>query len=273
MKIENYHLGFVGLGRTGQMILRAIEASKLIPRSNILFFRRDPAKAKQNEQEFGITSTTLSHLVDSSNLLLICTPSSQAEFVLQDLTRAGAGAKMIVSIMGGVKLAFLQRYLGPKSQVARAAPNVAISAREGMSLVTFAPQPSLEFRSVVNLLFASMGQVMEIPESQIVFANSMADSGCGIVFEIIDAMARLGEKEGMTYAKALKISSQAFLGAAQMVLKGTLPQDILMQMTISTEYPASAAIETFRKGDVVKHIQAAIRASAARSEKLSEEFF
>jgi pyrroline-5-carboxylate reductase len=272
MKIESYHLGFVGFGQMGQIIFRALDAARLIPRSQILFYRRDPGKAKQNEQQFGLSSTTLSHLVKVSNLIVICVPSKQAEFVLPDLVKEGAASKMILSVMGGIKISFIQKYLGPQASIARLEPNIASSISEGVNLISFGSHPSLEFRSLVNLLSGALGQAIEIPESQMDVASSITHSGSAFAIELIELMARLGEKEGLAYTKAIMMAAQTFSGAAHLIMKGKTPEELLNQMAASGS-PVAIGDERLRFRSVAKLFQEALQSSTNRSHQISEEFF
>ncbi len=272
MKIENYHIGFVGFGHMAQILCRAIENARLIPRSQILFHRRDPAKAKQNEQDFGITATSLGHLMDKSDLLLICVRPNQAEFMLRDLAELNPSSKMFVSVMAGIQLSFLQKHLGSKAQIARVMPNIASSVAEGMSLLSFASHPSIEFRSLVNLLFGASGQTIEIAEQQMDIGCGMAGSGPGLVLELIEAMAKIGEKEGITYNKALQIAAQTFLGAAKLIQKGQLPRDLLQQIA-TPGGTTQAGLNVLRQEQIPEKLTSAIQASCRRSKEISDEYF
>ena len=63
MKISQYHVGFVGFGHMAQVIFEALESAHLIPRSQILFIRRDAGKMKECAQKYKITSSTLPTLL------------------------------------------------------------------------------------------------------------------------------------------------------------------------------------------------------------------
>lgn len=272
MKIENCHLGFVGFGHMAQIICRALKNAQVIPRSQILFYRRDPAKAKQNEQDFGITATSLGHLMDQSNLLLICVRPNQAEFALRDFARLNPGSKMFVSVMAGIKLSFLQKHLGSKAQLVRVMPNIASSVSEGMSLLSFSGHPSIEFRSLVSLLFGALGKVIEIAEQQMDIGCGMAGSGPGFVLELIEAMAKIGEKEGIAYSKALKIAAQTFIGAAKLVQHGEMPQDLLRQIA-TPGGTTQAGLDVLRREQIAERFTAAVQAASLRSSQISEEYF
>jgi pyrroline-5-carboxylate reductase len=271
MKISDYRLGFVGFGHMAKAIFRAIDQSRLIPRSQILFMRRDRDKMRDDEREFGITSTSLEHLAKTSDLLLLCVRPAQAHLVLKDLAQTEAPSKMILSVLAGVKLNFLQTYLGQHSQVLRVMPNIASEVGEGMSVFSHLPHPSIEFRSLTKLLFSSLGQVIEAPEDLMDISCGIAGSGPGFVFRLIEAMARTGEKHGLSYEQALKMSAQTFLGAAQLILKGKSPERLIEQIA-TPNGTTEAGFQVMQSNEIEKCLAEAVEASMRRSREISQSF-
>lgn len=267
--MDNYHLGFIGFGHMAQVIFKAIDQAKILPRAQILFTRRDPAKMKENEKEFKITAASLETLVRSSQLILIGVRPAQADSVLKELARLGTKDKMIVSVLAGLKIAFYQRYLGAEAQILRVMPNVASEVGEGMSIFTYGPHPSMEFRSLTHLIFSSMGEVAEIEEDLMDICTAIAGSGPGFVFRLIDAMARSGEKHGLAYDKALKMAAQTFAGAARLILKGALPQDLVHQIA-TPNGTTEAGFKMMTANRIEKDLQETVEASARRSREISE---
>lgn len=270
MRIENQRVGFVGFGHMGQVICAALERARLIPRSQIVFHRRDPSKAKQNEQEFKITATSLSHLVESSDLLILCVRPNQLEGVLKEISAFSLSGKMWISIAAGIKISFLQKRLGEKAQIARAMPNIASSVGEGMTLLSFGEAASSEFRSLAGIFFGAFGKTLAIREAQMDIGCALAGSGPAFVLELIEAMARQGEREGLPYSQALSIAAQTFLGAAQLVRSGALPEDLLH--TIATPGGTTqAGLEEMRKGGAAILFSDALSAAAERSSQISSQ--
>lgn len=272
MKISEYHLGFIGFGHMAQVIFKAIDGAKLIPRSHVFFHRRDPDKARKNEQEFGITATSLENLVKNSQILIIGVRPNQAEQVLKELKRMGVEGKMVITVIAGIKLAFYQKFLGSKNFLLRVMPNVASAVGEGMSVFTFGPNPSMEFRSVANLLFSCMGEVIEVPEELTDISTALAGSGPGFVFRLIDAFARVGERNGLTYGKALKMAAQTFAGAARLILKGAQPETLIQQIA-TPNGTTEAGFKVMTQTEIEKLFQSVAEASAKRSKELSEEYY
>jgi pyrroline-5-carboxylate reductase len=271
MKISEYHLGFLGFGHMAQVIFKAIDRAKLIPRSQVSFLRRDPEKMRKNEQEFGITSTSLENLVKTSDLIFIGVKPNQVEGVLKDLAKIGVGSKMIVTMVAGIKLSFYQKYLGAQTPILRLLPNIASAVGEGMSALTYGPHASMDFRSLTNVLLTCMGEVAEVPENLMDIACGIAGSGPGFVFRLIDAMAREGEREGLAYDKSLKMAAQAFAGAARLILKGGQPETLIRQIA-TPNGTTEAGYKVMAVTEIEKHFQSVVAACAKRSKELSEEY-
>lgn len=268
MRISEYHLGFIGFGHMAQVICRAIEQAKLIPRSQIHFLRRDPEKMRQNEREFGITSTSLKTLVEKSDLLLLCVRPNQADLVLKELSQLHPDpSKIVVSMLAGIRLAFYQKYL--KNPLLRVMPNIASAVGQGMSLFSYGPDVSIELKSLTQLLFSCMGEVIEIPESQMDIGCAIAGSGPGFVFELIESIARLGEKKGLSYPHALKMAAQTFSGAAQLILKGARPETLLQQIA-TPQGVTEAGLKKMRSLHLGEQFQSVIESAAERSHELSQ---
>lgn len=271
MKISEYHLGFIGFGHMAQVINLAIDRAKLIPRSNIYFVQRDPQKARKNSQEFGITPTRLETLVEKSHLLILAVRPSEAIGVLEELGRIGVQSKMVVSVMGGIHLAAYQKYLANPPSLLRVMPNIASAIGEGMSVLSYAPNASNEFKSITQILFSCMGEVIEVPEQLLDISTAIAGSGPGFVFRLIDTLARTGEKNGLEYGKALKMAAQAFVGAARLILKGSLPEALIDQIATPNGI-TEAGFKMMEQTDMETIFQTVAEASARRSKELSKEF-
>lgn len=268
MKISEYHLGFIGFGHMAQVIFQAIDKAKLIPRSQIYFIRRQADKMRQNEQEFGITSTSLKNLVEKSGIIILGVRPNQAAVILRDLQHLGVGQKMVVTMLAGIKLGFYQKFLGNQTPLLRVMPNIASAVGEGMSVFTYAQEPTLEFRSLTHCLFSCMGEVLEVSENLMDISCGIAGSGPGFVLRLIEAMAREGEKNGLPRDKALKMAAQAFAGAARLILQGAQPEALIQE--IATPHGTTeAGFKIMAQTEIEKLFQTVVQAAAKRSQELS----
>lgn len=267
-KISEMHIGFIGFGHMAQVIFSAIDRARLIPRSQVSFTRRDPQKMRENEKTFGITSTSLETLIEKSDLIILGVRPAQAKQVLEQLKGIDP-AKMVVSVLAGVKLAVYRKYL--KNPLLRVMPNIASEVGMGMSTFTYSGKPSEDFRSVTHLLFSCMGEVIEVPEEMMDISVGISGSGPGFVFRLIEAAARVGEKKGIPYPDALKMAAQTFMGAGKLVLKKGNIENLLIQIA-TPNGTTEAGLRKMTELKIDEHYQAVVEASAKRSHELSEEF-
>ena len=174
-----------------QVLFAAVDRAKFVSRSDVLFTRQDQEKAKLNEQEFGITATSLQNLVRESDVLILCVRPQQAAKVLR--LEMFWGGKMLVSVLGGTRIATLE---GCGAKVIRTMPNLCSSVGEGMTVLSYGAHCEQEFKSFVKGFFGAAGEVAVVAESLMDIACGMAGSGPGFIFRLIDAMARSGERRG-----------------------------------------------------------------------------
>ncbi len=263
-----HRLGFIGFGHMAKVLFESIDRSKIVPRSHIGFRQRDTGKMKLNEQRFGITSASLPKLIEQSDLLFLCVRPQQLENALKEISEAGGlRGKWLISILAGIPIARFQKAFGDGTEVLRAMPNLCSAVGEGMSALCYSSGCSLEFREAGNALFGASGEIAEVPESLMDVVVGMSGSGPGFVFRLIEAMARMGEKSGMSYSTALKMAAQTFAGAAKLILKGALPADLLVQIAVP-QGTTQAGLDVMNRLELDKKFQAVLEAAAHRSAEL-----
>ncbi len=266
----DYRIGFVGFGHMAQILFEGITRAHVTPKSNILFCQRDTQKMKANSHHFGVSSTSLSHLIQASDLIFLCMRPQQVAHFMDELQKiSGREGKWFASILAGTKLSYFQAHLGPTAQILRAMPNMASSIAEGMTTLSYSPSCSPEFQSFANILFGSIGQIAELSESVMDVACAMSASAPGFIFRLIEAEARFGEKHGIPYAEGLKMAAQAFVGAAKLILKGSMPLD-LMHAIATPNGVTQAGFDMMTKQGLDERFQAVIEAAAKRSHELSK---
>lgn len=251
-------------------IFQALDRAKLIPRSQVSFIRRDPVKMRKNEQDYGITSTSLESLLKKSDILILGVRPMHAKLVMEEIKRLKVDpSKLVITLLAGVKLAFYRKYL--PNPVLRVMPNIATEVGMGMSVFSYSSNVSEDARELSRLLFSCMGEVMEVPEEMMDISCAIAGSGPGFVFRLIEAVAKEGERKGLIFADALKMAAQAFMGAAKLVLKKQNVENLLIQIA-TPNGTTEAGLKKMAELKIDEHYQAVIAASARRSKELSEEF-
>lgn len=267
MGTKDIRVGLIGLGHMGQILARSFLDTRLLSSSQLLFTQRDPKKEIAHQKAFGITAARLPTLVEKSDLLLLAVRPAQAKEVLEQLKNLPS--KPILSILAGTTIAFFQKFLGATVPVIRAMPNLASAVGEGMTVLSYSSSVSTDLKSLCRQLFQCSGKIAEVQEKQMDLVCGLTGSSPGFVFRLIDAAARLGEKEGLSYQEALQMSAQAFLGAAKLAQQGTSLEKLSLEIAVpggTTE----AGLHLMQQMELGAQFQKVIAASIKRSKELSE---
>ena len=75
----------------------------------------------------------------------------------------------------------------------------------------------------------ALGKCIKVEENQMDIVTAISGSGPAFFYQVIEDMARAGEKLGLNYEKSLILATQTALGSAQMVFeRGETPVQTLI---------------------------------------------
>lgn len=165
-------------------------------------------------------------------LLLCCKPQRVGEFLSEEGMRDALKNKIVVSIVAGVTISKLQKYLDASTKVVRAMPNTPSKIREGMTVISDVDSLSQDERDLLSSIFSAVGRCHFLDEKYFDAATALAGSGPAFVTLFLEAMTDGGVMMGLPRAEALELAAQTMQGAARMVLQsGTHPAAIKDSVT------------------------------------------
>ena len=98
-------------------------------------------------------------------------------------------------------------------------PNTPALLQEGMAGVCRGAHASEEDVQFVIELLSNVGKAIEVNEDEMDIVTAISGSGPAFFYQVIEDMARAGEKLGLDYEKSLMLATQTALGSAKMVEK------------------------------------------------------
>jgi pyrroline-5-carboxylate reductase len=211
-------LVFVGLGKMGRSILRGVLDKGFLAPEEVGVLGRSPERTRELAQAFGIQPVRPEDLARAERVLIAVQPrdfSALAPLIAHPLTG-------YLSIMAGVSTGVLTRRLGTR-RVVRAMPNLAAEIGES-STALFGPKEAEEAGDLgfARALFATVGDVYEIPERLFDAFTGMSASAPAYLAVVAEALADGGVRMGIPRALALKLAADA-LAATGELLKRTHP--------------------------------------------------
>lgn len=212
-------LGFIGAGNMATAIIRGVIASGFIPASEICIYDTSKSRCKMLEDEFKVViADSGKEVCEKSNQIVLAVKPNVLANVLNSLKDVCEN-KLFISIAAGKSLSFLEENLSDNAKIIRVMPNINAVVGEAISAFCVNKNVEDEDKCFAQKLLSSFGKALELDEEKFSIYSAIGGCSPAFVYMFIDSMARAAVKNGMTKADALKVSAQAVLGSAKMVLE------------------------------------------------------
>jgi pyrroline-5-carboxylate reductase len=196
---------FLGGGRITSAMLAGLCLKKT--KHRFVVHDRNPGKLRDLCKRYSVAvERDLENAVQKADVLIVAVrPSSVAE-ILHAVGKRNRPL-LAVSLAAGVSLPMLTKAVGSPVRWARAMPSPVCRSGRGLTGVTFPRTlPHRDRRRVIDL-FASFGQVIEIPESK--FDAFTVTYSCSHGYHALAALAKAGQAAGLDRRVALVASAHA----------------------------------------------------------------
>lgn len=192
--------------------------------------------------------------------------------VASDLRRFLGGKTVLVSLLAGVEAASLRQRFPGVAAVVRAMPNLPVAVRRGVTGL-YSPDADQQARELLNNLFSALGFAMWMAdEAKLAALGSVAGAGPAYVARFIAALAKAGQKRGLTGEIASVIARETVLGTAWMAATTGEDMASIARRVASpkgTTQAGLAVLDGYEALDLL--ISSTIEAAAKRGAELAEE--
>lgn len=155
-------------------------------------------------------------LAKNSDIVFIATKPNTVTEVLNEIKENLNINTLLVSIAAGVCTEKIEKIV-PQNRVIRIMPNTPALVKLGMFGVCKGSNASDTDLNLIEDLLSVIGKCITVEENQMDIVTAISGSGPAFFYQVIEDMARAGEKLGLDYEKALILAAQTALGSAQMV--------------------------------------------------------
>lgn len=211
-------LGLIGAGNMASAILTGVNKSKKFNKNEIFISSRSNERLEEIKRKFGINicDNNIETLKNAKDIVVICVKPQVYDTIVNELKKSISSNQIIVSVMAGKSIEYLQKSLGTKN-VVRVMPNTALSVGAGISAVSSDEKVKKHkyYNDVINI-FQSVGEVVEVEEKYINAITQVSGSSPAWVFMMIEALADGGVECGLTRDMAYKFATSAVYGAGKM---------------------------------------------------------
>ncbi|WKY45927.1 pyrroline-5-carboxylate reductase [Eubacteriaceae bacterium ES2] len=213
-------IGFIGCGNMAQAMIGGIIASGLYEKNDILCYDPSAQARATIEEKFNFKTLASNQEVakNSDYLVLAVKPYLYAK-VMEEINDSIKSTVIIISIAVGVSFSDIKEILGKNTKVIRTQPSTPAFVGESDS--TLCPDELItndELQNVIEI-FKSFGKAEIISENLMDVVPAIASSAPAYTMILIEAMADGGVLHGFPRDQAYRLSAQAVLGAAKLVLE------------------------------------------------------
>ena len=184
---------------------------------------------------------------------------------------ASSGARRVLSIAAGVRLADLEAWCGNGCAVIRAMPNMPALVRAGATAIAGGSQTGDEDLEWAASIMRSVGFVVTVPEYLLDAVTGLSGSGPAYVFLLAEALVEGGVLVGLPRTTARDLVAQTLLGSARLLeASGQSPEELRAAVT-SPGGTTAAGLRRLEAGGVRSAVIEAVAAATARSVELGSK--
>jgi pyrroline-5-carboxylate reductase len=192
--------------------------------------------------------------------------------VAPELRKYLSAKTIVVSILAGVEAASLRQRFPGVGAIVRAMPNLPVAVRRGVTGL-YSSDADEQAKEELNNLFSALGFAMWMAdEAKFAALGSVAGAGPAYVARFIGALAKAGQKRGLSEEIAATIALETVLGTAWMAATTGEDMDSIAKRVASPKGTTQAGLDVLDREHVLNELIAVtIEAAARRGFELAEE--
>jgi len=182
----------------------------------------------------------------------------------------GAGT-VVLSIMAGRTLGFLEQALSQRAALVRAMPNTPASIGRGITVAVPNQRVSQRQRDLVHALLSATGAVEWVGDEALMDAvTAVSGSGPAYVFLLAESLACAGVAAGLPADLAVKLARETVAGSGELLHRSQLDASALRQNVTSPGGTTAAAPVALMAPDALDALMTRpIAAATRRSRELA----
>ncbi len=263
------HLVLLGAGKMGQAMLDGWLARGLAPKK-LMVLEPQPGKAIKALARRGLALNPKAKPAPASAIVIAVKPQTAPDAVPALGPHVGKGT-LVISIMAGRTLRFLEQALPAGAAVVRAMPNTPAAIGRGITVAVANNNVTARQRRQASDLLAAIGAVEWVSDEALMDAvTAVSGSGPAYVFLLAEAMTKAGIAVGLPAALAARLARETVAGSGELLKRSELDAATLRQNVTSPGGTTAAALDVLMgPGGFDELLGRAIAAATRRGRELA----
>jgi pyrroline-5-carboxylate reductase len=261
-------LVLLGAGKMGSAMLNGWLARGINPKK-LVVIEPKPSKAIKALARRGLKLNPKGKPIAMA-IVIAVKPQSAPEAVPPLAAHVGNGT-LVLSIMAGRTLSFLEKALPADTAIVRAMPNTPAALGRGISTVVSNACVSARQRKLASDLLAAIGKVEWVDDEALMDAvTALSGSGPAYVFLLAEAMTKAGIASGLPADLAARLARETIAGSGELLHRSHLNAATLRQHVTSPGGTTAVALEVLMgPGGFDELLTKAIAAATRRARELA----
>ncbi|MFJ3489766.1 pyrroline-5-carboxylate reductase [Leifsonia aquatica] len=269
-------IAMLGAGSMGRAILSGLLAPGVSVAGGVRVTNRSAARAAELADTPGVTAFATDddpeanrRAVEGAEIVIVAVKPAMVPDLLREIADSLAPGAVVVSVAAGVTVATFESLLPDSVSVVRSMPNTPAVVGKAVTGISAGTRTEPEDLALVRSLFETVGQVVEVPESQLDALSTISGSGPAYVFLLIEALTDAAVAKGFTPEQAAILVNGTFLGASTMLAASDDDPAELRRRVTSPKGTTERAIAVLAEADLPALFARATDAALARARELA----
>jgi pyrroline-5-carboxylate reductase len=258
----------LGAGKIGEAVARATAKSSKV--SQVIVTKRNISTLRRPLPSKMLPTTDNEEAVRKADVVILAVKAADAKDLLDKISPL-CGGKLVISLMAAISLSRLERHL-PNAKVVRAMTNMPAVVSEAVTAYARGRNVTEADIKDVEFVLGRLGEVLEVPESQLDAVTALSGSGPAYIAILIDALVTAGLKVGLPRDTAFKLAAQTLVGTAKLLRETGMSVTELRDAVTTPAGTTIAGIYELEKGSFRTSVINAVEAATGAAERVAKKF-
>ncbi|MFM8453484.1 MAG: pyrroline-5-carboxylate reductase [Gammaproteobacteria bacterium] len=274
--MQNTKIGFIGGGQIARCIIGGLLSNAWLAQ-NIRVSDPNADKLAKLKEQFGIHADfDNSKLVQESDMIVIAVKPQQVQSALASLNLESEhqlDKKLMISLVAGIRLENIQRWLNKNLAIVRAMPNTPALLGASATALYANLKVSEEQKNLAESVLRSVGLALWVKhEHELDTVTALSGAGPAYFFLFMEAMAQAASHLGLREEDATILIQQTALGAAKMSMESDNSLAQLIQQVASKGGVTEKGLEVLEQANLRKILKKTLEAAKQRAVEIGDLF-
>ncbi|MDQ0213780.1 pyrroline-5-carboxylate reductase [Oikeobacillus pervagus] len=265
---------FIGAGSMAEAIITGALVNGALQKEEIVVTNHSNQKRLQELTEKYKVNTSYDHetIFQGAKVIVLAMKPKDVKEALQTIQSYVTSDTLIISVLAGVPMEFIESELKQQVAVVRAMPNTSAMIGKSATGISLNSAVTEQQKELALQLFSAIGLTVIVEEHLLDAVTGISGSGPAFIYYVVEAMESSAEILGLEKDLAKKLIIQTLTGAAGMIETSGAKTEELRKAVTSPGGTTEAGLNVLNKHNVKNAFIECITEATAQSKRLGSRF-